>query len=257
MSVRRSLSHVPAFVLAGAGVFLLLSLLYYHWGWLSSPSMVLFSPPILFTLVVLVGAGIGLLSWLGYELGCRRRLRGERSSSMGQRGGYLRDFAFGLGAFLLLGTIFGLIATIPNALGEPVSGSGIGVALLNVFVYVTLLGAPVLVPLINGLLTGALPVPNAAHAFFSGLAVTIGGGIGFLLPAILFLLLVLPACARTVPQSCGYWYFGPSFWVAILGIFALWAAVTVGLSSSIAASLGVLVARLADRRMVGELPAGE
>jgi hypothetical protein len=257
MSVRRSLSHLPAFVLAGAGVFLLLSMLYYRWGWLSSSSTVLFSPPNLFILVSLFGAGIGLLSWLGYELGRRRWLQGERSSGMGQRGGYLRDFAFGLGAFLLLGTAFGLIATVPNAMGEPVSGSGIGVALLNVFLYVTLLGAPVLVPLINGLLTGALAVPNAARAFLSGLAVTIGGSIGFLLPAILFLLLVLPACARTVPQSCGYWYFGPSFWVAILSIFALWAAVTVGLSSSIAASLGVLVARLTDRRMADGLPAGE
>jgi hypothetical protein len=245
MAVRRSLSHLPGFVLAGAGIFLL-SIVF--WGWLSNSLAWLeysleHSQPNLFILVLLLGAGFGLLSWLGYELGSR--LRGERSSrSPGPHGGYARDYSFGILVFLVLGTGFGLLSTSPSAMGLPVSGSGGGVALLNVLAYVILFAPLVLVPLGNGLLIGAYAL-RTFGAFLSGVAVTIGGCLAFVVSESIASLLVLPACERTVPQSCCMMdcrgVMGP--WILVYG-----AAVAVVLPSSIAASLGVLVARITDAR---------
>jgi hypothetical protein len=94
--------------------------------------------------------------------------------NIGPSGGYARDYTLGILVFLVLGTALGLLATIPNAVGLSVSGSGIGVALLNVLIYVILLAALTLVPLVNGLLISAHALPTVG-AFPSGLAVTIGG----------------------------------------------------------------------------------
>jgi hypothetical protein len=250
MSVRRSLSHLLAFVLAGAGIFLL-SIVF--WGWISNSLTSLgyslgYSLPNFFLLVLLIGAGFGLLSWLGYELGSQ--LSGVRSSrGTGPRGGYARDYALGILVFLVLGTAAGLLATIPSAVGPPVSGSGAGVALLNVVVSVILLATLALVPLVNGLLISAHALPTVG-AFLSGLVVVLGGCMAFVIPATLASLLILPACARTVPQSCRLMDFRSDQW----GLLAFGVALAVVFPSSVTVGLGVLVARLTDARAAPASP---
>jgi hypothetical protein len=199
--------------------------------------------------VILIGAGFGLLSWLGYELGSR--LRGMRSSrGTGPRGGYARDYALGMLVFLVLGTALGLLPTIPSAEGQPASGSGTSVALLSVLVSVILLAALALMPLVNGLLISAHALPTVG-AFLSGLEVIIGGCMAFVVPATLASVLIPPACARTVPQSCCMMdcrgAMGP--WLLVFG-----AAIAVVLPSSVTAGLGVLVARLTDARAAPASP---
>ena len=250
MSVRSSLSHLPAFVLAGAGTLLLLIWLAYRWSWLS--------PPNLFVLALLTGAGIGLLSWLGFEIGrlrWRARIRARTSSGEDQRGAYLRSFALSLLGFLVLGALYGLVLTAPVAVGQSrSSGTGIDMALLTVVGNVVIYGSPAVVPLVNGLLTGARAKPNAGRATIGGLVLGVGGSLAFLLPTVLLILLIRPSCAETEPPSCGYFYFGPSFWVKILSLLVTGGGLLVGFSSGVAAGLGVLVARLMDRRLSRALP---
>src|SRR5712692_3610628 len=115
MAVRRSLAHLPAFVLAGTGTLPLLIGLASRWGWLALPNQ------FVVVLALLTGTGIGLLSWLGFELGRRRWRRASTSgtSSAGQeaRGASLRSrrrlrgFALSVLGFLVLGTLYGLIDT--------------------------------------------------------------------------------------------------------------------------------------------------
>jgi len=253
MAVRRSLAHLPAFVLAGTGTLPLLIGFASRGGWLGVPS-----PFVLVLLALLIGALIGLLSWLGFELG-RRRWR--RASTSGTTSGqeprsatrrswrWLRGFALSLLGFLLLGTLYGLIDTVPSALGQPLlSGAGTGTALLTILGYVVVYGAPALVPLANGLLTGARATPTVGGGLLGGLALGVGGGLAFLLPALLLLLMIPPSCAVTKPPSCGPWYFGPAFWVPVLSALVAWVALLVGVSSGAATGLGVFVARLTDRR---------
>jgi hypothetical protein len=254
MAVRRSLAHLPAFVLAGTGTLpLLIGLASRYWGWLALPD------PFVVVLALLTGTGIGQLSWLGFELGRRRWRRASTSgtSSAGQetRGASLRSwrrlrgFALSVLGFLVLGTLYGLIDTVPAAVGQPLSsGTGIGTALLTILGDVVVYGAPALVPLVNGLLTGARATPTAGGALLGGLALGVCGGMAFLLPAILLLRLIPPSCAVTTPPSCGPWYFGPAFWVPVLSVLVAWVALLVGVTSGVATSLGMLVARLTDRR---------
>jgi hypothetical protein len=252
MTVRRSLAHLPTFVVAGASILPLLIGIASRLGWLALPN------PFGFVLALLTGAGIGLLSWLGFELGRWRWQRASTSwtSSAGQdvRGASLparrglRSLALSVLGFLVLGTLYGLIATVPAALGQPLaSKTGIVTALLTLLGYIVVFGTPAVVPLVTGLITGARATPTASGALLGGVALGVCGGMAFVLPAILLLLLIRPACAVTKPPSCGPWYFGPAFWVRVLSILVAWVAVLVGVSSGVATGLGVLVARRSDR----------
>jgi hypothetical protein len=259
MAVRRSLFHLPAFVVSGAGTLLLLMWLAYRWGWLSPPSTDVLSLPAFFVLVLLIGAGLGLFTWLGFEIGRLRHSRVGRSSGGDQRGAYLRGFALSLLLFLALGTIFGLVFIVPEAIGRPrSSASGMPMALLTVLGYVVVLGSPALVPLVNGLLIGARAKPNALRAFLGGPALGVCGGIAFLLPLILLirLLIIPPACAQTEPPTCGHLYFGPTFWMEVLSFLVAWSALLVGFSSGVAAGLGVLVAQRTETRWAPVLQRG-
>jgi len=178
MAIRRSLFHLPAFALSGAGTLLLLMWLAYRWGWLSPPSTDVVPLPAFFVLVLLIGAGLGLFTWLGFEIGRLRHSRVGRSSGGDQRGAYLRGFALSLLLFLVLGTIYGLVFIVPEAIGRPrSSASSTAMALLTVLGYVVVVGSPALVPLVNGLLIGARAKPNAIRAFLGGLALAVCGGI--------------------------------------------------------------------------------
>lgn len=257
MAVRRSLIHLPVFVLSGAGALFLLIWLAYHWGWFLPPITGVMSLPAFFVLVLLIGAGLGLFTWLGFEIGRRRKNRVGRSSGDDRRGAYLRGFALSLLLFLLLGTISGLVLIVPEARGRPLSSES-GVALLKVLGYVVVLGPSALMALVNGLLTGARAKPNAIRAFLGGLALSVCGGIAFLLPLILLiqLLIHLPSCAQTEPPTCGHLYFGPTFWMVVLSILVACGALVVGFSSGVAVGVGVLVARRTERRWAPVLRRG-
>jgi hypothetical protein len=257
MAIRRSLFHLPAFALSGAGTLLLLIWLAYRWRWLSPPTTDVLSLPAFFVLVLLIGAGLGLFTWLGFEIGRLRQSRVGRSSGGDQRGAYLRGCALSLLLFLVLGTIYGLVFIVPEATGRSLSSES-GMALLTVLGYVVVLGSPALVPLVNGLLIGARAKPNVIRAFLGGLTLGVCGGIAFLLPLIFLirLLVIPPSCAQTEPPTCGHLYFGPTFWMEVLSILVASGALLVGFSSGVAAGLGVLVARLTERRWAPVLRRG-
>jgi hypothetical protein len=247
MIVRRSLGHLPAFVVAGSGAFLLVTWLYERLGWLEplTPSLVV--------LMLASGAGIGLLSWLGFEIGRLRWRRARRFSGATPRGVSLRGYAFSLLGLLVLGTLYGLILTVPAATGQTVAlGNGVGLTLLTLLGYALVFGAVAVIPAANGLLSGDQATPSAGRALLGGLALGVGGSVAFVLPAILLVALIPPSCAVTKPPSCGPWYFGPSFFVGVLRTLAIWGGPLVGFASGVAASLGVLVARLTDRRLAQE-----
>jgi hypothetical protein len=167
MAVRHSLVHLPIFVLSGAGDLLLLMWLAYRWGWFLPPITGVLSLPAFFVLVLLIGAGLGLFTWLGFEIGRLRKSRVGRSSGGDQRGAYLQGFALSLLLFLVLGTISGLVFIVPVAKGRLLSSES-GVALLTVLGYVVVLGSSAVVALVNGLLIGARAKPNAIRAFLGG-----------------------------------------------------------------------------------------
>ncbi|HZC77642.1 MAG TPA: hypothetical protein VE258_07825, partial [Ktedonobacterales bacterium] len=242
---------------SGAGILLLLMWLAYRWGWLSPPTRDVVSLPTFFVLILLIGAGLGLFSWVGFEIGRRRQSRVRRSSGSDQRGAYLRGFALSLLLFLVLGTIYGLVFTVPVAIGRPLSSES-DMALFTVVGYVVIVGSPALVPLVNGLLTGARATPNALRAFLGGLTLGVCGGMAFLLPLILLirLLVIPPSCAQTEPPTCSFLYFGPTFWMKVLSFLVACVALLVGFCSGVAAGLGVLGARLTERRWASVLQRG-
>jgi hypothetical protein len=250
MSFRRSLSLPAAFVLAGAGFFLLLSWIYYLLGWYSGG--LFFQPtPNLALVAAIIGAGIGLLSWLGFAIGKQRRSRAGEPSGGHAPGTYLRSFGVGLLVFLALGTLTGLIIAVPRALGQTAvnTGSEQGVTLDDVITYVFIYGSLAVVPLVTGLLTGSRARPGAVLAFLGGLALAIGGAIVYLLPVSLLIVLVhgpVPACATADPPACSFIYFSPSFDAEIIDLLGLWAAITVGIAASAAAFVGVAVMGLTD-----------
>lgn len=251
MAVRRSLVHLPVFVLSGAGTLVLLIWLAYRWGWFVPPITDALSLPTFFVLVLLFGAGLGLFTWVGFEVGRRRKSRVGRSSGGDQRSTYLRGFTLSLLLLLVLGTMSGLVFIVPEARGRSLSSeSGVAMALLTALGYVVVLGPPAVVALVNGLLTGARAKPNARSAFLGGLALGVCDGIAFLLPLILLirLLVIPPACAQTEPPTCGHLYFGPAYWMEVLSLLVACGALLVGFSSGVAAGLGVLVARRTERR---------
>ncbi len=247
MSVLRRVAHLSAFLLAGTGAFFLLVWLYVRWNWLS---LLTSSGP--FVVALLIGAGIGFLSWVGFEIGRRRWRRARASSGTGLRGGALRGFALSLLWLLVLGILAGLVVTVPKAAGPGLgSGHGISLALLTVVFYVLFAGVAAVIPTTTGLLTGAQTEPGAARALLGGMSLGVCGGVAFALPLVLLILLVpgpVPSCAQARPPRCGFLYFTPAFYAEALGTVAVLLALTVGVASGIATGLGVLAARLIDRR---------
>jgi hypothetical protein len=198
---------------------------------------------------LLTGGSIGLLGWLGFAVGSWVHAR--RSAGINPRGGYLRSFALSLLLFVLLGTIW-FVATgmIYGGLNLVPQVSGVYAGILTVLALVVDLGAVVLVPLVIGLLTGTQAKPNPGRTFLGGLALGAGAGIAFLLPPIVLFKLLVPtsACAETNPPSCGSFYIGPNWFINNISYLVGWIAFQVGFTSAVAAGIGVLVARLADRR---------
>jgi hypothetical protein len=195
-----------------------------------------------------MGAGIGLLSWLGFAIGKRRwsqsgDLSGGRASAT-----YRRGFGRSLLLFLALGTLLGVIITVPRALGPTAStASGGGETLYDVIVYVSAYGTLAVLPFVSGLLTGSRPRPGPVLALLGGLALAIGAAIVYLVPVTILILLVtppVPACATTYSTGCIY--FGPIFDAAVLDLIGLWTAATVGVAASAAAFAGVVALGLTD-----------
>jgi hypothetical protein len=248
MSVRRRLSLLAAFVLSGAGALLLLIWIYYLLGWIPTSGHLFGFPPNLLVLGLIPGAGIGLLVWSGFVIGRRRAMR---SSGPHSRGVYLRAVGSSLLIFLALGTLTGVVITVPRALAQTAftAQSGQGAPLNEVIAYILLYGSLAALPLVNGLLTGSRTQTGAVAAFLGGTALAIGGSIAYFLPVSLLILLVhgpIPACARTNPPYCGLMYFSPAVEAEILDLVGVWVAVTVGITASAAAFVGTFVLGLTN-----------
>jgi hypothetical protein len=248
MSFRRGLLVLAAFVLSGAGSFLLLTWIYYLLGWIATPGLSFDSTPNLPIISLILGAGIGLLSWLGFVI---RRRRAGRPPSAVSRGAYRRSFGLSLLLFLALGTLTGLIIAVPQALSQSAFSAQAeqGVPLNDVIAYILIYGSLAVLPFVSGLLAGSRARPVAIAAFLGGMALAIGGAIVYLLPLSLLIVLVhdpSPGCATSNPPYCGFIYFSPMVEAEILDLVGVWRAFTVGSAASAAAFVGTFIFGLTD-----------
>jgi hypothetical protein len=248
MSVRRRLFFLAAFVLFGAGTFLLLIWIYFLLGWIPTSGLLFGFPPNMLVLGLIPGAGIGLLVWLGFVIGRRRVVR---SSDPHGRGVYVRAFEVSLLIFLALGTLTGVMISVPRALDQAAftAQSGQGAPINEVIAYILIYGSLAALPLVSGLLTGSRTQPRAGVAFLGGMVLAIGGVIVYLLPMSLLIVLVhgpIPACATTDPPHCDFIYFSPAVEAGILDLVGVWVAVSVGITASAAAFTGTFVLGLTN-----------
>jgi hypothetical protein len=140
MSVRRRLVFLAAFVLFGAGTFLVLIWICHLLGWIPTSGLLFGFPPNMLVLGLIPGAGIGLLVWLGFVIGRRRAVR---SSDPLGRGVYVRAFEVSLLIFLALGTLTGVMISVPRALDQAAftAQGGQGAPINEVSAYILIHGS--------------------------------------------------------------------------------------------------------------------